>query len=97
MQSNIILSKSLPKAANANLKETANIFLEMEQLGIDPAPFLEIAAHDLVNQYGSIALDYSLYIEQDFKEDGDTEAAEIWQKISCCLVELAEHGNMRAH
>lgn len=97
MQSNIILSKPHPKAANAKLKETANIFLEMEQLGIDPAPFLEIAAHDLVTQYGSIALDYSIYIEQDFKEDGDTEAAEIWQKISNYLSRLNVDGSLRAH
>lgn len=97
MQSNIIINKPLPKAANTNLKESAGILLEMEMMGIDPTPFLEIAARDLANQYGSIALDYSLQIESDFKEEGNMEAAAIWNGITTQLNHLENTGNLVAH
>ncbi|MCC3862023.1 hypothetical protein [Pseudemcibacter aquimaris] len=97
MQSNIIIQQPLPKSANANLKESAGILLEMEMMGIDPTPFLEIAARDLANQYGAIALDYSLQIESDFKDEGNMEAAAIWNAITAQLNNLEKTGNLIAH
>ena len=97
MQSNIIFNHPRPNATNSNLKESAGIFMEMEMHGIDPAPFLEIAARDLVNQYGKVALSYSARIAQDFQDEGDIDSAIIWSKISSHLSTMKDTGNLLAH
>jgi hypothetical protein len=97
MQSNIFISNTRSKAPHSDLKDGASIFMEMEMHGIDPAPFLEIAARDLSNQYGSTALAYSQRIEQDFQDEGDIDSAIIWSKISTRLSILKEAGNLLAH
>lgn len=74
-----------------------NIFLEMHALGIDPQPFLEIAAHDLINQYGKNALNLSQKIEKDFMNEDDPQSAEIWSKISAYLESLNASGALVAH
>lgn len=97
MNSNVILIKDHKKQVRADLFKCTNIFSEMEQLGIDPGPFLEVAALDLNNQYGPDALGFSLQIIEDFSEDGDNQSAEIWQKISCHLSQLQQFGTVIAH
>jgi len=82
--------------SNKASKETS-LFTEMEELGIDPAPLLEIAAHDLLNQYGNDAVSYSIQIERGFEDNGDTESAAIWQKISHYLQSLNGSGELVAH
>ena len=97
MKSNVILIKDHKKPTKTDLTKNTNIFSEMEQLGIDPGPFLEVAAQDLSNQYGSDALSFSLQICQEFCDDGDNQSAEIWQKISCHLSQLQQFGTVIAH
>ncbi|MDG1707302.1 MAG: hypothetical protein P8H03_01000 [Emcibacteraceae bacterium] len=97
MHSNIIINHSRPTAANSNFKESVGIFMEMEMHGIDPTPFLEIAARDLVNQYGKVALSYSARIAQDFQDEGDIDSAIIWSKISSHLSTMKDTGNLLAH
>lgn len=74
-----------------------NLFVEMKDIGIDPMPLLEIAAHDLLNQYGNDAVTYSMQIERDFEDDGDFQSAEIWQIISHYLQNLNGSGELIAH
>ncbi|MBT5072178.1 MAG: hypothetical protein HOJ34_09195 [Kordiimonadaceae bacterium] len=97
MNSNIILIKDHKKPAKTDLRKNTNIFSEMEKFGIDPGPFLEIAAQDLNNQYGTDALSFSLQISQEFIEDGDKQSAKIWQKISCHLSQLHQFGTVISH
>ena len=47
-----------------NASKKTNLFVEMKDLGIDPIPLLEIAAHDLLNQYGNDAVTFSMQIER---------------------------------
>jgi hypothetical protein len=58
MQSNIIVNQQISDNPNTNFQEYANILIEMEKMGIDPTPFTEIAALDLIKQFGDKALDY---------------------------------------
>ena len=74
-----------------------NLFVEMKNLGLDPIPLLEIAAHDLLNQYGNDAVTYSIQIERNFEDDGDLQSAEIWQRISHYLQSLNGSGELIAH
>ena len=97
MNSNAILIKGHKKTAKTDLFKSTNIFSEMKQLGIDPGPFLEVAALDINNQYGTDALGFSLQIIEEFIDDGDTQSAEIWQKISCHLSQLQQFGTVIAH
>jgi|TARA_R110002096_G_scaffold436096_2_gene667499 hypothetical protein len=80
-----------------NASKKTNLFVEMKDLGIDPIPLLEIAAHDLLNQYGNDAVTFSMQIERDFEDDGDFQSAEIWQKISHYLQNLNGPGELIAH
>ena len=97
MNINPILIENYREAKKPSPAPKTNIFLEMKSLGIDPEPFLEIAALDLLNQYGDNALNYSVQIENDFTEDGDIQSAEIWQKICLYLQNLNGPGELVAH
>ncbi|MBL4603608.1 MAG: hypothetical protein JKY84_12745 [Emcibacteraceae bacterium] len=97
MNSNPILIDSYSRRNKKPTAVTTNIFLEMELIGMDPNPLLEIAAHDLINQYGNDAVGYSIQIERDFIDEGDAESAEIWQKISNYLQSLNGTGQLVAH
>lgn len=74
-----------------------NIFTEMEAIGINPDTLLEIAAHDLINQYGDNALIYSKKIEQQYFENGDEQSLQIWQRITNYLQTLNGAGSLIAH
>lgn len=74
-----------------------SIFSQMELLGINPDPFIEIAAHDLLNQYGIDTLSHSRKILNDFTARDDLQSAEIWQKIIKYLEELNGTGDLIAH
>ncbi len=74
-----------------------HIFLEMIALGIDPDPFIEVAAHDLINQFGESALDYSLQIERRFRDEYEAQSALIWKKISSYLQQLNGDGGFLPH
>ncbi|MBT5185804.1 MAG: hypothetical protein HOH19_05105 [Kordiimonadaceae bacterium] len=97
MNTNIILFENYKKPVTSELKENANIFIEMEQLGIDPDPFLEIAALDLFKQYGASSYDYSIKIQDVFLQNYDFGAAEIWQKIAAILLNLQQSSNAVTH
>lgn len=97
MNTNVILIEDHRKPAKADLIKSTNIFSEMEQLGVDPAPFLEIAALDLNTQYGPDALSFSLQIIEEFIDSGDNQSVEIWQKISSHLSQLQQFGTVIAH
>lgn len=77
--------------------DNTSLFSEMKALGIDPLPLLEIAAQDLLNQYGKNAFTYSIQIERNFKNDGDDQSAEIWQKISHYLQSMNGSGELITH
>ena len=87
MQSNIMVNQQISDNTNSNFLECTNILTEMEKMGIDPTPFLEIAALDLINQFGEAAFEYSIQIEQNFIIAGDIEKAIIWGKLSSQLSE----------
>jgi len=89
MQSNIIVNQQISDNPNTNFQEYANIFTEMEKMGIDPTPFTEISALDLIKQFGDKALDYSVQIEQNFIIAGDAEKAKIWSKLSSQLSKIS--------
>ena len=89
MQSNIIVNQQISDNPNTNFQEYANILIEMEKMGIDPTPFTEIAALDLIKQFGDKALDYSVQIEQNFIIAGDAEKAKIWSKLSSQLSKIS--------
>lgn len=89
MQSNIIVNQQISDNPNTNFQEYANILTEMEKMGIDPTPFTEIAALDLIKQFGDKALDYSVQIEQNFIIAGDAEKAKIWSKLSSQLSKIS--------
>lgn len=97
MNSNIILIKDHKRPAKVDFLKSTNIFSEMEQLGVDPGPFLEIAAQDLNNQYGPDALSFALQIIEEFIDNGDNQSAEVWQRISCHLSQLQQFGTVIAH
>lgn len=88
MQSNILITKSSSKNINSKNLESADIFIEMENMGIDSTPFIEIAAIDIKNQFGDAAFKYSNEIEQNFIDRGDLSSASIWAKISAHLCEI---------
>lgn len=88
MQSNILIAKSSSKKINSKNLESADIFVEMENMGIDSTPFIEIAAIDIKNQFGDAAFKYSNEIEQNFINSGDLSSALIWAKISAHLSEI---------
>jgi hypothetical protein len=69
----------------------------MEQLGVNPDPFIEIAALDLHKQYGASTYEYYVKIQDVFLENNDFEAAEIWQKISVVLLNLDNSSNALRH
>ena len=81
----------------AKAPKNTDLFIEMRDQGIDPIPLLEIAAHDLLNQYGNDAVRYSIQIEKDFTDEGDIQSAEIWQIISHYLQTLNGPGELIAH
>jgi predicted component of type VI protein secretion system len=89
MQSNIIVNQQISDNPNTNFQEYANILIEMEKMGIDPTPFTEIAALDLIKQFGDKALDYSVQIEQNFIIAGDAAKAKIWSKLSSQLSKIS--------
>jgi hypothetical protein len=89
MQSNIIVNQQISDNPNTNFQEYANILIEMEKMGIDPTPFTEIAALDLIKQFGDKALDYSVQIEQNFIIAGDAAKAKIWSKLSSQLGKIS--------
>ena len=64
MQSNIIVNQQISDNPNTNFQEYANILIEMEKMEIDPTPFTEIAALDLIKQFGDKALDYSVQMSK---------------------------------
>lgn len=97
MNSQTILFDDYRAAREEKEDGKINIFLEMSALGIDPQPFLEIAAHDLINQYGDNALALSQKIGSDFLDGNDQQSAEIWQKISAYLESLNASGALVAH
>lgn len=88
MQSNIVINRLKKNNAKSNFLDCAGLLMEMEMLGVDPAPFLEVAARDLINQFGRTALKYSIQIEQNFIETGDIDSAAIWSRISSQLSKL---------
>lgn len=97
MNYNINLINNQPKINIQLTKEQVDIFFEMEQLGIDPAPFLAIAANDLFNQYGLKAKDYAAQAIQIFMLAEEAEATEIWQKIAQHIDILVNSGSARMH
>lgn len=97
MQSNIIVNISKPNTDNPRFQESASILMEMEMMGIDPAPFLEVAARDLIKQFGVTSLNYSAQIEQNFIDNGDIDSATIWSRISSQLSELLNVEKNIAH
>ncbi len=96
---------SYPSVTNTEThdqRETASnnlptLISEMEQTGIDVNFLIEIAAHDLVVQFGDKALDYSIQIEQDFLLANDMDSMMIWNKISSYLSSLNGQGKLIAH
>lgn len=88
MHSNILITDPKPSSTNSKKLKSVNIFEEMETLGIDTTPFLEIAALDIIDQFGDAALYYSSAIEQKFIENDDLTSATIWAKISSHLSEI---------
>lgn len=97
MNSEVIIFDDFRAARKEKDDGKINIFLEMSALGIDPQPFLEIAAHDLINQYGDNALELSQKIKNDFLTANDLESAEIWQKISAHLESINTSSALVAH
>lgn len=97
MNSDINLVNSSPEINTAFTKEQVNIFFEMKQLGIDPTPFLAIAANDLVNRYGFKAKDYASQAIQFFMQAEEVEATQIWQKISDHIDILVNSSSVRMH
>lgn len=73
------------------------IFDQMRHLGINPDPFIEIAAHDLLSQYGDKAQYFAKSISCDFYDRGDFPAAEIWKKIDVYLSSINGPGELIAH
>jgi len=92
----IVIAEYRSDTATKSASQT-DLFIEMQNLGIDPNPLLEIAAHDLLNQYGADALSYSIQIERNFYEEGDRQSASIWQKIITYLECLNGPGELVAH
>lgn len=88
MQSNILITNPISKSINFPISGSTNIFMEMEKMGIDVEPFLEIAALDIIKQFGDDALKYSSKIEKNFIATGDIDSALIWAKISEHLNEI---------
>ncbi len=74
-----------------------NILSEMNLLGIDYNPFLEIAAKDLSDKLGDLAYGYSISIRQSFIINQDLESAEIWAKISNILLLLNQENYNKIH
>ena len=58
-----------------------DLFCTLTDLNIDPAPFYELAAQDLLFKYGENALKLAAQIRHDFQKDKNFESAEIWQCI----------------
>ena len=90
-----------PEILNNSLNQEKSlkndIFAEMKAVGINPDALLEIAAHDLINQYGDKALVYSQTIEQQYYENDDEQSLQIWQRISSYLQSLNGDGSLVAH
>ncbi len=74
-----------------------DMFLQMDKMGINPDPFIEIAAHDLVIQFGNKALAYSYIIADDFRSREEYQSAKIWDKIISYLDILNGDGDLIAH
>jgi|GEM_PF-743790 hypothetical protein len=88
MQSNILITKSSSKNINSKNLGSADIFVEMENMGIDSTPFIEIAAIDIKNQFGDATFKYSNEIEQNFIDRGDLSSASIWAKFPLIYAKL---------
>lgn len=98
MKSEICLSIDDHTSRPSRVSEPAlDIFFQMELLGINPDPFIEIAAQDLINQYGNDALNHSWKIIQEFKRCGDHQSANIWIKITTFLGKINESGALVAN
>ena len=97
MQSDIIVKNTGNNSIESRGLENLTILQEMEQMGIDPDPFLEIAARDLINQFGQNALEYSIQIEQNFIEAENLQSAIIWGKISSFLSEWNDLDGLITH
>ncbi len=91
------LNKEGANIPNAIGSKEHNMFAQMKLVGINPNPFIEIAAHDLLNQYGCDALMIAKNISFDFNNRGDFQAAEIWMKIEEYLSMLNGSGRLIAH
>ncbi len=97
MKSNIYQIKEYKNSHEKNINIAENIFIEMENLGIDPKPFLEMAALDLYNQYGNDALHFADRIYQNFFDLGDVQSSRIWRKLINILMLIDQKTDLIAH
>ncbi len=97
MPSTNLMPEPLEGSLTTNNADTTDLFMAMEAAGIDVDVMIEIAAHDLINQFGDDALLYSIQIEQDFTMKNNIEAMLIWKKISTYLHTLNGSGKLIAH
>lgn len=97
MKTNIYPINNIEKQVANDMEISENIFFEMEKLGIDTQPFIELAATDLFNQYGMEALQFADQIYQDFFDLNDVQSSRIWRKIINVLMMINQKSNMMYH
>lgn len=80
---NQIISKNqdFPKDSPYAHMPLFDLITEMEQMGIPTAPYLELAAKDLLDKFGTDAFSYSATIYEKMKQDKNAEGIYLWNRF----------------
>jgi len=89
--------KNIKNDTTAKINVSSELFKELSLLEIDPFPFYEIAAKDLLVNYGPSAIDLADQVISSFIKEENFESAEIWRNISQALLMIDHSSNTTAH
>lgn len=70
---------------------------EMELLGVDPKPLLEIAANDIFSLHGAKAITYAELMLDQMIEDDNPGGIFLWKELYCLLSGIFSTAEITIH
>ncbi|VAV90225.1 hypothetical protein MNBD_ALPHA02-762 [hydrothermal vent metagenome] len=77
---------TLENTADISDSSFLELAIEMKSLGMDPRPFFEIAAQDILSQHGNKAISYVEVMLSQMYAQNNPDGLYLWQELHDILI-----------